>query len=114
LVAGIAHEFNNPLTAVMGYAAGQRALSADRERGRVRMSVIVEASRETPVIAEADVVVCGGGPGGAPAAIAAALPPIILDEISTDLVLACDPETGNDLLARYARCLIFRPIYGIM
>jgi len=36
------------------------------------MSVIVEPSRETPVIAEADVVVCGGGPGGAPAAIAAA------------------------------------------
>ena len=26
-------------------------------------------------------------------------PPSILDEISTDLVLACEPETGNDLLA---------------
>jgi two-component system NtrC family sensor kinase len=43
LVAGIAHELNNPLTAVMGYTA------------------------------------------------VATLPPIILDEISTDLVLACDP-----------------------
>jgi len=47
-------------------------------------------------------------------ATVATLPPIILDEISTDLVLACDPETGNDLLARYTRCLIFRAIYGIM
>jgi len=36
------------------------------------MSVILEPSRETPIIAEADVVVCGGGPGGVPAAIAAA------------------------------------------
>jgi len=33
----------------------------------------------------------------------AAMPPILLDEISTDLVLAGDPETGNDLLARYIR-----------
>jgi len=47
-------------------------------------------------------------------ATVATLPPIILDEISTDLALACDPETGNDLLARYTRCLIFRPLYGIM
>ena len=31
----------------------------------------------------------------------AAMPPILLDEISADLLLACDPETGNDLLARY-------------
>ena len=36
------------------------------------MSTIIEPSRQVPVVAEADVVVCGGGPGGFPAAIAAA------------------------------------------
>ena len=43
------------------------------------------------------------GPNG-PGSVAA-LPPTLLDEISTDLVLACDPETGNDLLARYILAL---------
>ncbi len=33
---------------------------------------IHEPAREIPVVAEADVVICGGGPGGVPAAIAAA------------------------------------------
>jgi len=32
----------------------------------------------------------------------AALPPIILDDISTDLLRACHRGTGNDLLARYS------------
>lgn len=36
------------------------------------MSIIREPSRETPVVAQADVVVVGGGPGGFPAAVAAA------------------------------------------
>ena len=31
----------------------------------------------------------------------ALFPPLILDEISTDLILACDPEGGNDLLTHY-------------
>jgi len=33
----------------------------------------------------------------------ALLPPLLLDTISADLLLACDPETGNDLLAYYTR-----------
>ena len=36
------------------------------------MQAISEATRRVPVVAEADVVVCGGGPGGFAAAIAAA------------------------------------------
>jgi len=36
------------------------------------MSILVEPSRQVPVVAEGDVVVCGGGPGGFSAAIAAA------------------------------------------
>ena len=32
----------------------------------------------------------------------ALLPPIILDPISTDLLLLCDPKDGNDLLAQYS------------
>jgi transposase len=31
----------------------------------------------------------------------ALLPPILLDPISTDLLLSCDPKGGNDLLAHY-------------
>jgi len=31
----------------------------------------------------------------------ALFPPLLLDPISTDLLLACDPEVGNDLLAQY-------------
>ncbi|MBC7262788.1 MAG: hypothetical protein H5T64_00345 [Chloroflexi bacterium] len=34
----------------------------------------------------------------------ALFPPLLLDRISTDLLLACDPEGGNDLLAYYTRC----------
>jgi hypothetical protein len=29
--------------------------------------------------------------------------PIILDWISADLILSCDKEVGNDLLAHYSR-----------
>lgn len=36
------------------------------------MDTVHEPAREVPVVADADVVVCGGGPGGLPAAIAAA------------------------------------------
>jgi hypothetical protein len=31
----------------------------------------------------------------------ALFPPIILERISVDLILSCDPETGDDLLAHY-------------
>jgi hypothetical protein len=31
----------------------------------------------------------------------ALFPPVLLDDISTDLLLSCCPETGNDLLAHY-------------
>jgi hypothetical protein len=36
------------------------------------MLTITEPQRRIPIVAEADVVICGGGPGGLPAAIAAA------------------------------------------
>ena len=36
------------------------------------MHTIIEPGREIPVVIEADIVVCGGGPGGLPAAVAAA------------------------------------------
>jgi len=36
------------------------------------MQYIEEPSRRVPIVADADVVVCGGGPGGFSAAIAAA------------------------------------------
>ena len=32
----------------------------------------------------------------------ALFPPIILDRISADLILSCDKEVGNDLLAHYS------------
>ncbi|MEN6479345.1 MAG: hypothetical protein ABFD20_06875, partial [Anaerolineales bacterium] len=32
----------------------------------------------------------------------ALLPPILLDRISADLLLACDPEVGTDLLTQYS------------
>ena len=33
----------------------------------------------------------------------ALFPPIILDRISADLILSCDKEVGNDLLAHYSK-----------
>ena len=33
----------------------------------------------------------------------ALFPPVLLDDISTDLLLPCRPEAGNDLLAHYRR-----------
>ena len=35
----------------------------------------------------------------------AALPPLLLDDISADLLLACDPLDGIDPLAHYVRVL---------
>jgi hypothetical protein len=34
----------------------------------------------------------------------ALFPPLILDYVSTDLLLSFDPEGGNDLLAYYKKC----------
>lgn len=31
----------------------------------------------------------------------ASFPPVLLDNISTDLLMACDPSGGNDLLTHY-------------
>jgi len=31
----------------------------------------------------------------------AAFPPVLLDRLSTDLLMACNPEDGIDLLAHY-------------
>ena len=33
----------------------------------------------------------------------ALFPPIILDRISADLILSCDKEVGNELLAHYTK-----------
>ena len=53
-------------------------------------------------------VLAGLGYNGA--ATIAALAPVLLDHISTDLVLACRTRSGNDLLARYNED---RPAQGI-
>ena len=42
----------------------------------------------------------------------ALFPPILLDAISADLLVACDPEDGNDLLTSYHGKLHSRPLAG--
>jgi len=37
--------------------------------------------------------------------------PILLDPISTDLLMACDPDTGNDLLAHYKAEKIWQTLF---
>ena len=43
----------------------------------------------------------------------ALFPPVLLDPISTDVLLSQDPQTGNDLLAHYntALTLVHRPLF---
>lgn len=55
----------------MGYDGPRRTRSVHVELNENGGSVL-EASRKTPVVMEADVVVCGGGPAGISAALAAA------------------------------------------
>jgi hypothetical protein len=64
-------EFGTLATAAL--AAGLSSPAAADERGQTTSHpVIEEASRKTPVVADVDVVVAGGGPAGFVAAIAAA------------------------------------------
>jgi hypothetical protein len=46
--------------------------AAERATGKQQLGRLVEPEREVPVVAATDVVVCGGGPAGVTAAIAAA------------------------------------------
>ena len=42
----------------------------------------------------------------------AAFPPVLLDHMSTDLLMACDPETGNDLLVHFTFMLTILPFHA--
>jgi hypothetical protein len=60
------------LTATAAGATGVAAVGRASDRGSADMGLCSEAAREVPLTADADVIVCGAGPAGVTAAIAAA------------------------------------------
>ena len=65
--------FKTGAAAAAGWAVGTSPARAEgTASGRLGNGVFLEAERSIPIVAEADVVVCGGGPAGVSAAVAAA------------------------------------------
>jgi hypothetical protein len=65
--------FQTGAAAALGWTLGTPGAQSDEaEGGVVQNDTYLEPSRRVPVVAEADVVVCGGGPAGVAAALAAA------------------------------------------
>ena len=65
--------FKTGAAAAIGWVSGTSAARAnDAAPGRVEDGAYLEPNRRVPVVADADVVVCGGGPAGVAAAVAAA------------------------------------------
>lgn len=60
------------LTATVAGATGVAAVGTAADRGSADTGLCSEAAREVPLTADADVIVCGGGPAGVTAAIVAA------------------------------------------
>jgi hypothetical protein len=60
------------LTATAAGATGVATVGHAADRGAANTSLCSEAAREVPLTADADVIVCGAGPAGVTAAIAAA------------------------------------------
>lgn len=65
--------FKTSAAAVLGWTVGAAAgRGEDTVAGSIEDGAYVEPARRVPIVAEADVVVCGGGPAGVAAALAAA------------------------------------------
>ncbi len=65
--------FKTGAVAAAGWAVGAHGAQADDAApGRIENGAYLEPGRRVPIVAEADVVVCGGGPAGVAAAVAAA------------------------------------------
>jgi hypothetical protein len=60
------------LAATAAGAGGAAAVGLAAESGADKPGLVTEAAREVPLVADADVIVCGAGPAGVTAAIAAA------------------------------------------
>jgi hypothetical protein len=64
--------FKMGAAAAVGWTVGAPAVHGEDSGSAVKDGTYLEPSRRVPIVAEADVVVCGGGPAGVAAALAAA------------------------------------------